>query len=80
MPVPFTAFGRRNVSNVPAQSLSLMNDPFVAEQAGGKSTTGTERIMEIVPTEIHQRAPMFIGSSKMVDRVKTFFEEHQKSK
>jgi hypothetical protein len=32
-PVPFQAMGRRNVTNVPAQSLALMNDPFVAEQA-----------------------------------------------
>jgi len=33
MPVPFQAMGRRNVTNVPAQALSLMNDPFVLEQA-----------------------------------------------
>jgi hypothetical protein len=33
MPVPFQAMGRRNVTNVPAQALTLMNDPFVAEQA-----------------------------------------------
>ena len=33
MPVPFSTFGKRNNSNVPAQSLTLMNDPFVAEQA-----------------------------------------------
>lgn len=32
-PVPFSTMGRRNVSNVPAQALVLMNDPFVAEQA-----------------------------------------------
>jgi hypothetical protein len=32
-PIPFTTIGRRNVSNVPAQALTLMNDPFVAEQA-----------------------------------------------
>jgi hypothetical protein len=32
-PAPFTSFGRRNVSNVPAQALTLMNDPFVVEQA-----------------------------------------------
>ena len=31
-PIPFTAFGRRSVSNVPAQALALMNDPFVAAQ------------------------------------------------
>ena len=33
MPVPFQAMGRRNVTNVPAQALTLMNDPFVSEQA-----------------------------------------------
>ncbi|MDB6122825.1 MAG: Protein of unknown function (DUF1553)/Protein of unknown function (DUF1549)/Planctomycete [Pedosphaera sp.] len=32
-PVPFTAIGRRTVSNVPAQSLILLNDPFVVDQA-----------------------------------------------
>lgn len=32
-PVPFSAMGRRNVSNVPAQALILMNDSFVVEQA-----------------------------------------------
>ena len=33
MPIPFNAIGRRNVSNVPAQALILMNDPFVIDQA-----------------------------------------------
>jgi len=33
-PIPFTTIGRRNVSNVPAQALILMNDPFVLQQAG----------------------------------------------
>lgn len=32
-PVPFSTMGRRNVSNVPAQALILMNDPFVVQQA-----------------------------------------------
>ncbi len=32
-PIPFSTVGRRNVSNVPAQALILMNDPFVAEQS-----------------------------------------------
>ncbi len=32
-PIPFTSVGRRNVSNVPAQALILMNDPFVTQQA-----------------------------------------------
>ena len=33
MPTPFSTFGKRNTSNVPAQSLALMNDPFVKGQA-----------------------------------------------
>ena len=33
MPVPFSTMGRRNVSNVPAQALTLMNDPMVVGQA-----------------------------------------------
>lgn len=32
-PIPFTTIGQRHVSNVPAQALILMNDPFVAQQA-----------------------------------------------
>ncbi|MGB0767847.1 MAG: PSD1 and planctomycete cytochrome C domain-containing protein [Phycisphaeraceae bacterium] len=32
-PIPFSTVGRRNVTNVPAQSLTLMNDPFVHDQA-----------------------------------------------
>ncbi|GAB5554807.1 MAG: PSD1 and planctomycete cytochrome C domain-containing protein [Saprospiraceae bacterium] len=32
-PVPFSTFGKRNTTNVPAQSLTLMNDPFVHDQA-----------------------------------------------
>ncbi len=33
MPIPFNSIGRRNVSNVPAQALILLNDPFVVEMA-----------------------------------------------
>jgi hypothetical protein len=32
-PTPFTTIGRRGVSNVPAQALALMNNPFVVQQA-----------------------------------------------
>ncbi len=32
-PIPFSTFGKRNVTNVPAQSLILMNDPFIIHQA-----------------------------------------------
>jgi len=36
---------------------------FVAEQAGGAASDGRRRIMEIVPTTLHERTPLFIGSS-----------------
>ena len=39
---------------------------FIAEQAGGMATDGTTRIMDMKPTELHQRCPLFIGSSNMV--------------
>ena len=32
-PIPFSTFGARNTTNVPAQSLTMLNDPFVAQQA-----------------------------------------------
>jgi fructose-1,6-bisphosphatase I len=42
---------------------------FLVEQAGGKSHTGKQRVMEVMPEQFHQRVPIFIGSSKMVDQV-----------
>src|SRR5690606_1037549 len=47
---------------------------FLAEQAGGKCTNGFERIMEIEPTELHQRVPFFCGSSKMVMKAEEFMQ------
>jgi len=40
---------------------------FIIEQAGGKASTGKERIMDINPTELHQRVPLYIGSSQLMD-------------
>lgn len=45
---------------------------FLAEQAGGKASDGSERIMNIKPTELHQRVPFFCGNADMVDRVNQF--------
>ncbi len=42
---------------------------LLVEQAGGKASDGHQRILEIVPTELHQRAPLFIGSTSMVEQV-----------
>ncbi len=45
---------------------------FIVEQAGGVSSTGRERIMELNPTEIHQRVPVILGSKNEVDRVVSY--------
>ena len=46
-PVPFSAMGRRNVSNVPAQALILMNDPLVVEL----SRKWANRVLELSPPD-----------------------------
>lgn len=45
---------------------------FIVEQAGGISTTGTQRILDIQPTALHQRVPVFIGSEEMVNKAVEF--------
>ncbi|HHM02644.1 MAG TPA: class 1 fructose-bisphosphatase [Caldithrix abyssi] len=45
---------------------------FIIEQAGGRASDGHNRIMDIVPTELHQRTPLFIGSEEDVNMVEEF--------
>ena len=40
---------------------------FVAEQAGGAASTGYERIMDIVPQQLHQRTPLILGNKHVVE-------------
>jgi fructose-1,6-bisphosphatase I len=48
---------------------------FIVEVAGGRATNGKKRILEIEPTELHQRTPFFIGSSKMMDELEECMRE-----
>jgi fructose-1,6-bisphosphatase I len=48
---------------------------FIVEQAGGGSSTGRERIMEIKPDGLHQRVPVILGSKNEVDRVVNYHKE-----
>jgi fructose-1,6-bisphosphatase I len=48
---------------------------FIVEQAGGASSTGRERIMEIQPTTLHQRIPVILGSKNEVERVVAYHME-----
>ena len=45
---------------------------YILEVAGGKATDGKQRILEKVPTELHQRTPFFIGSKKMMEELEEY--------
>ncbi|MHC5038089.1 MAG: class 1 fructose-bisphosphatase [Planctomycetota bacterium] len=48
---------------------------FLAERAGGLGSTGTERILEMQPTELHQRCPLIIGPRADVEMAERFLRE-----
>ena len=45
---------------------------FIVEQAGGLATDGHRRILDVEPTELHQRTPLYIGSKDEVETVSEF--------
>ena len=45
---------------------------FIVEQAGGKSSNGAQRTMSIEPQELHERCPIFIGSTELVNQAEAF--------
>jgi len=48
---------------------------FIVEQAGGASTTGRERILDLKPTGLHQRVPVILGSKNEVELVTGYHRE-----
>jgi fructose-1,6-bisphosphatase I len=46
---------------------------MVIEQAGGRASNGTQRILDIVPTSLHQRVPLLIGSAEDVTQAESFY-------
>jgi len=48
---------------------------FIVEQAGGISSTGRERIMEITPEGVHQRVPVILGSKNEVERIISYHQD-----
>lgn len=50
---------------------------MIVEQAGGVSSTGTQRIMELQPTGLHQRCPVIMGSKNEVERIISYHLEAQ---
>jgi fructose-1,6-bisphosphatase I len=63
-------------TNNPQGKLRLLYEcnpmAYLAEQAGGKASDGFQRILDIQPTELHQRVPFFCGSKKLVEKAEEF--------
>ncbi|XP_047477618.1 fructose-1,6-bisphosphatase 1-like isoform X2 [Penaeus chinensis] len=67
-------------SDAPKGKLRLLYEcnpmAFLMEQAGGQATTGKMRILDIVPTDIHQRTPIFLGSTGDVQEIIDLYKKH----
>lgn len=46
---------------------------FIVEQAGGRASTGTERILSLVPESMSQRVPVILGSAEEVERLESYY-------
>ncbi|KAJ3514837.1 hypothetical protein NLJ89_g2131 [Agrocybe chaxingu] len=72
-------FGYPNDKKSKSGKLRLLYEAFpmafLTEQAGGIATTGTGRILDIVPTNIHERCPVFLGSRDDVLDLIKFYKE-----
>ncbi|WP_101776136.1 class 1 fructose-bisphosphatase [Pasteurella oralis] len=68
-----------SATNYPNGKLRLLYEgnpmAFLAEQAGGLATDGFQRILDIQPSALHQRVPLFIGSKEMVNKAQGFMAE-----
>ena len=68
-----------SATNYPNGKLRLLygGNPmaFLAEQAGGVASDGYNRILDIKPTTLHQRVPLFIGSKEMVKKAEQLMRD-----
>jgi fructose-1,6-bisphosphatase I len=66
------------LADKPKGKLRLMYEcnpcAFIIEMAGGKATNGKQRILDVEPTELHQRTPFFAGSKLMMEELETFYK------
>lgn len=68
-----------STSTYPKGKLRLLYEgnpmAFIAEQAGGMATDGLNPILDMQPTELHQRVPFFVGSTAMVEKAGELLKE-----
>lgn len=72
-----------STSTAPKGKLRLLYEcnplAFLVEQAGGTASDGFNRILDIKPTSLHQRTPLFIGSPDMVAKAEEFMNKYAKA-
>ena len=69
-------------TKVPHGKLRLLYEAipmsFIIEQAGGYASTGEQPIREVVPTQLHQRTPLFVGNRELVEKAEEFIAKYDK--
>ena len=48
---------------------------MLAKQAGGRASTGAQDVLEVIPDSLHQRVPLYVGNSELVDLAEEFLAE-----
>ncbi|XP_076459588.1 fructose-1,6-bisphosphatase isozyme 2-like isoform X3 [Babylonia areolata] len=51
---------------------------YIMEKAGGKASTGTQRMLDLQPKKLHERSPIFMGSKEDVEDVEACFAKYAK--
>ena len=51
---------------------------FIAEQAGGRGSDGRQNILDLQPRELHERTPLFVGSTGLVNKAEEFIKKYDK--
>ncbi|CAL5185434.1 unnamed protein product [Lathyrus oleraceus] len=53
---------------------------FLLEQAGGQSFTGKQRALDLIPTKLHERSPIFLGSYDDIEEIKALYAAEEETK
>ena len=77
-------YGYPNTRRAPNGKLRLLYESapmaMIMEQAGGAGSTGRGRILDVKPSEIHERVPTFLGSIENVFELDQFYQYYTDSK
>ncbi len=72
-------FGYPGTIEQPAGKLRLLYEAaplaFLAAQAGGRGSDGQNSLLDIVPADIHERTPVFLGATDLVERLEQFLSD-----